>query len=277
MRIESQAFIRVFSEGVRMVNLPDFDLTGRKALVTGGGDGLGIEFTEALLDAGASVVISSRRKDFIDSVVKERSKKYPLLSAIACDVTDLKDVNRLVKEIGDIDILVNSAGLSHRQPWAEEQSEDWRRIMVLNLESPHWLAQKFMPGMMERGWGRIVNISSICGIQVGDPRLLPGLGNDMPSYYASKHALLGLTKFLAATGGEHGVTVNAICPGPFFSPANSIAFGPGPILDAVSGAIPMRRIGQPGELRTALLFLTSPASSFVTGQAIVVDGGTTIW
>jgi gluconate 5-dehydrogenase len=128
--------MRIVQEGVAMVSLSEFDLTGRRALVTGGGDGLGIEFTEALLDAGASVVISSRRKEFIDEVVKERSKKYPLLSAIACDMTDLKDVDRLAKEIGDIDILVNNAGLSHRQPWAEEQSEDWRRIMVLNVESP---------------------------------------------------------------------------------------------------------------------------------------------
>lgn len=260
-----------------MVNLKDFDLTGRRALVTGGGDGLGREFTEALLDAGASVVITSRRKKFLEDVVLEMKKKYPLISSNACDITDRKDVVRLADEIGEIDILVNNAGLSHRHPWQEEQSKDWQRIMVLNLESPFWLAQKFMPGMMERGWGRVINISSINGIQVSDPRLLPGIGGDMPSYYASKHALLGLSKYLAAASGEHGVTVNSICPGPFFSPANSVAFAPGPILDAVSGVIPMRRIGRPGELRTALLFLAAPASSFVTGQAIIVDGGVTIW
>jgi NAD(P)-dependent dehydrogenase (short-subunit alcohol dehydrogenase family) len=263
--------------GEVMVNLGDFDLTGRKALVTGGGDGLGREFTEALLDAGASVIITSRRKDFLDDVVRDMSSRYPQISANACDVTDRKDVDRLAAEIGDIDILVNNAGLAHRQSWQDVESKDWQRIMVLNLESPFWLAQKFLPAMMKRGWGRIINIASINGIQVVDPRLLPGIGGDMPSYYASKHGLLGLTKYLASVSGEFGVTVNAICPGPFYSPANSTILAPGPVLEGLSGSNPMRRIGGPGELRTALLFLAAPASSFITGQSIVVDGGITIW
>lgn len=183
---------------------------------------------------------------------------------------------RLADEIDEIDIEVNNAGLFQRHFWQKKQSKDWQRIMVLKLESPFWLAQKIMPGMMERGWGRIITISSINGIQVSDPRLLPGIGRDMPSYYTSKHALLGLSKYLAAASGEHGVTVNSICPGPFFSPTNSVTFAPSPILGAVLGIIPMRRIGRPGELRKALLFLAAPASSFVTGQVIIVDGRVTI-
>ena len=260
-----------------MIKLADFDLTGRRALVTGGSDGLGRQFAEALLDAGASVVICSRRKDSLDHTVNELSESYAGISSIVCDVTDKNDVDRMAAEVGDIDILVNNAGLAHRARWDEEQSEEWRKIMVLNVESPFWLSQKFLPGMIKNHWGRIINISSICGVNMLNPRLYPGLGADMPSYFASKHGLIGLTKFLAAQVAEFGVTVNAIAPGLFDSPANREAFSPGPLLDSVSNATPMRRIGTDRELRTALLYLTAPGSSFVTGQSIIVDGGWTIW
>jgi NAD(P)-dependent dehydrogenase (short-subunit alcohol dehydrogenase family) len=183
----------------------------------------------------------------------------------------------LVKRIGKIDILVNSAGLSHRAAWQVPQSEDWKNIMTLNVESPFWLAQLLMPAMIEQGWGRVINISSICGLISGNPAHLPGLGIDMPSYYTSKHALIGLTRFLATQVATTGVTVNAICPGPFDSPANRQYFSPGPILDALIVGIPMARIGAEGELRTAIQFLAAPGSSFVTGQSIVVDGGITVW
>jgi len=255
----------------------DFDLTGKRALVTGGSDGLGRQFTEALLDAGASVVISSRRQDALDQAVSEMSKKYKNISAAQCDVREQSDVDALAEKIGDIEILVNNAGLAHRAAWDVEQSEDWRKIMALNLEAPFWLAQKFMPSMVKKKWGRVINISSICGISMLNPRLYPGLGADMPSYFASKHGLVGLTKFLAAQVAEYGVTVNAICPGLFDSPANHEVFQPGPLLTSVSEATPMRRIGADGELRTALLYLAAPGSSFVTGQSIVIDGGWTIW
>ncbi|HUX65506.1 MAG TPA: SDR family NAD(P)-dependent oxidoreductase, partial [archaeon] len=158
-----------------MVDLSDFDLTGKRALVTGGGEGLGRQFTEALLDAGAEVIIVSRRIELLNEVVKEISKTHPKISARQCDVTVQEDVTRLAKEVGDIDILVNSAGLSHRAPWQEEQSEDWRRIMVLNVEAPFWLSQEFMPGMIKKGWGRVINIASIYGVVAGDASRYPGL------------------------------------------------------------------------------------------------------
>ncbi|MEK6648987.1 MAG: SDR family NAD(P)-dependent oxidoreductase [Actinomycetota bacterium] len=261
-----------------MVDLSDFNLTGKRALVTGGADGLGRQFTDALLDAGAEVIISSRRIELLNEVVKEISQTHPTkISARQCDVTVQEDVKRLAKEVGDIDILVNSAGLSHRAPWQEEQSEDWRRIMVLNVEAPFWLCQQFLPGMIKNGWGRVINISSIYGVVAGDASRYPGLGVDMPSYFASKHGLIGLTKFLAAQVATTGVTINALCPGSFDSPANRKYFSPGPLLDAVSKATPMGRIGTDRELRTALLFLAAPGSSFITGQSLVVDGGWTIW
>jgi len=254
-----------------------FDLTGKRALVTGGGDGLGREFTEALLDSGAEVVICSRRADFIDEVVRDISKSYSSISGTTCDITKYEEVLDLVNRIGKIDILVNSAGLSHRAAWPVPQSKDWQRIMTLNVEAPFWLSQLLMPAMIERSWGRVINISSICGLISGNPAHLPGLGVDMPSYYASKHALIGLTRFLATQVATTGVTVNAICPGPFDSPANREYFSPGPMLDALVTGIPMERIGAEGELRTAIQFLAAPGSSFVTGQSIVVDGGTTVW
>lgn len=259
------------------LDLSDFDLTGKRALVTGGGDGLGRQFTLALLDAGAEVIIASRRKEFLDTVVTELHGRYPKLSAEQCDVTNYDDVVALVSRIGSIDILVNSSGLAHRAPWWEEQSVDWKRIMTLNVEAPFWLSQLLLPGMIKNQWGRIINISSIYGVVAGDERRYPGLGVHMPSYFTSKHALIGLTKFLAAQVAKSGVTVNALCPGSFDSPVNRQYFSPGPLLDAVSEATPMGRIGTDRELRTAILFLAAPGSSFITGQALVVDGGWTIW
>ncbi len=259
------------------ITLPDFDLTGKRALVTGGADGLGRQFTQALLDAGAEVVIASRRRELIDAVVAEISETHPKISGYQVDVTKYEEVVDLAKQIGKIDILVNSAGLSHRAAWNVPQSEDWRRIMVLNIEAPFWLAQQFLPAMIEAKWGRIINISSIYGVVAGDAKRYPGLGVDMPSYFTSKHGLIGLTKFLAAQVAMHGVTVNALCPGSFDSPANRQHFSPGPLLDAVSAATPMGRIGTESELRTALLFLAAPGSSFITGQSLIVDGGWTIW
>ena len=259
------------------VNLTDFELSGKRALVTGGGDGLGRQFTEALLDAGAEVIIASRRKEFLDTVVEQLRGKYPKISAERCDVTDYEDVRALAQRVGHIDILVNSSGLAHRAPWWEEQSLDWKRIMTLNVEAPFWLSQLLLPGMIENNWGRIIYISSIYGVVAGDETRYPGLGVHMPSYFTSKHALIGLTKFLAAQVAKSGVTVNALCPGSFDSPVNRQYFSPGPLLDAVSQATPMGRIGTDRELRTALLFLAAPGSSFITGQALVVDGGWTIW
>ena len=257
--------------------ITDFDLSNRKALVTGGSDGLGRQFAEALLDAGAKVVICGRRKDSLDLAVKEFSERYSGISSMVCDVTEQEQVSKLATELGVIDILVNNAGLAHRAKWDVEQSEEWRKIMVLNVEAPFWLSQKFLPGMIERKWGRVINIASICGIGSLDSKLFPGLGVDMPSYFSSKHGLIGLTKFLSSQVAETGVTVNAICPGFFDSPANHEVFKPGPLLYAVSGATPMRRIGTNTELRTALLYLAAPGSSYVTGQSIVVDGGWSIW
>lgn len=258
-----------------MSALADFDLTGRRALVTGGGDGLGRQMTEALIDAGAAVVICGRRAEPLRRTAAELGDRGEIV-AVPADVTVPSDVDDLVAAAGEVDILVNNAGLSHRAPWPAVESAEWRRIMTLNVESPFWLFQRLVPGMIERGWGRVVNVASIYGLVGGDEGRYPGIGLDIASYFASKHALVGLTKFLAVQVARTGVTVNALCPGMFPSPANDDALQP-EVIAALENGTPMGRLGNDRELRSALLFLTAPASTFVTGQSVVVDGGWTSW
>lgn len=253
--------------------LPEFDLTGRRALVTGGGDGLGRQMTEALIAAGATVYICGRRAEILEQAATEIGR---CVIPIQCDVTIVEDVDRLASEIGEIDILVNNAGLSHRAPWQQVKSEDWRWIMALNVESPMWLIQRFTPGMVERGWGRVINVSSVYGLVGGDESRYPGIGLDIASYFASKHGLIGLTRFLAAQLGPTGVTVNNLCPGMFPSPANMEALQQD-VIEALEAGTPMKRLGVDTELRSAVLFLAGPGASFVTGQSVVVDGGWTVW
>jgi len=255
------------------MTLTDFDLTGRRALVTGGGDGLGRQLTGALVDAGASVVICGRRTEPLQETIADLG---PAVTACQADVTNPEDIARLVEFAGDIDILVNNAGLSDRAPWQDVESDKWRWIMTLNVESPFWLMQQLVPGMIERGWGRVINVASVYGLVAGDASRYPGIGLDIASYFASKHALVGLTKFMAAQLGPTGVTVNALCPGMFPSPANTQTLQPA-VIDALESGTPVARLGTERDLRSAILFLAAPSSGFVTGHNLVVDGGWTIW
>ncbi|BCB83909.1 SDR family NAD(P)-dependent oxidoreductase [Phytohabitans suffuscus] len=255
------------------MTVDDFDLTGRRVLVTGGGDGLGRQMTEAFVDAGAEVVICGRRPEPLERTAEELGDR---VVPVRADITEPADVDALVAAAGDIDVLVNNAGLAHRAPWPEASSEDWRWIMTLNVESPFWLFQRFVPGMIERGWGRVINVASVYGLVGGDASRYPGIDLDIASYFASKHAVIGLTRFLAAQVGPTGVTVNALCPGMFPSPANDDALRP-EVIAALEQGTPMRRLGTDRELRSAVLFLAAPASSFVTGHSLVVDGGWTVW
>ena len=159
---------------------------------------------------------------------------------IVADVTNDDDRVRLASAAGDIDVLVNNAGVSSRARWDAVVLDDWRYIMNLNVEAPFRLIQLLAPGMVERGFGRIVNISSIYGLVAGDPSRYPGHGLDIGSYFASKHALIGLTKSLAVDLGGTGVTVNALCPGMFPSPANDEVLTPA-VAAALEGGTPVGR------------------------------------
>lgn len=253
----------------------DFDLTGRRALVTGGGDGLGRQISHALLDAGADVVICGRRKDVLEQTASDMAS-LGQVTALQADLTVLEDVDRLVKQCGEVEILVNNAGLAHRAPWTSVTSEEWRRIMTLNVEAPLWLCQRLVPAMVARGFGRVINVASMYGLVAADPSRYGEWGSDMASYFASKHALIGLTKHLAVQLGRTGVTVNALCPGGFPSPANEQAMEP-QILQRLNEGAPLGRLGSSTELRTGVLFLAAPGSSYVTGHSLLIDGGWTIW
>jgi gluconate 5-dehydrogenase len=256
--------------------MDDFDLHGRRVLVTGGGDGLGRQMTLALADAGASVVICGRRPAPLEDTASQIRDAGGEAQTFVADVTLAEDRVRLAEVAGAIDILVNNAGVASRARWDLVELDDWRHIMNLNVEAPFHLTQLLARGMIERGWGRVINIASIYGLVAGDPSRYPGIGLDIVSYFASKHALVGLSKFLAVEFGRHGVTVNTICPGMFPSPTNDELLTPA-VRSALESGAPVGRLGTDTDLRTAVLFLASASSGFVTGQDLVVDGGWTIW
>jgi NAD(P)-dependent dehydrogenase (short-subunit alcohol dehydrogenase family) len=255
---------------------PSFDLAGRRALVTGGGTGLGRQMALALADAGAAVAICGRRLEPLESTAAELEEAGAEASFVQCDVTTDDGIGRLSDELGELDILVNNSGYSIRAPWAEVTPEDWREVMTVNVESPFRLCQAFCPGMARRGFGRVINIASVYGVVAGDPARYPGLGMDIASYFASKHALVGLTKYMAVMLGHDGVTVNAISPGMFPTEVNRSAM-PDEIWRALEAGTPAGRLGSDTDLQGAVVFLASEASAFVTGHNLIVDGGWTLW
>src|SRR6185437_25060 len=175
--------------------LNGLDLTGKHALVTGGGTGLGRQMADALAEAGARVTICGRRA----APAAGRDIRWTVT-----DVTNPADRRKLFEDVKDVDILVNNAALGERKPWLTVTVDEWRAIMNLNLEAPFALSQLFVPPMVENKWGRVINISSVFGLIVGDPALYGDWGVDLPSYIASKHGLIGLTKHLAMMLGSTG-------------------------------------------------------------------------
>lgn len=252
------------------------DLSGKHALVTGGGAGLGRCMTEALAEAGARVTICGRREPPLEKVCASITAAGGEARYVVADVTDEADRQKLHAEAEDVDILVNNAGLGVRKPWLTVTLEEWREVLTLNLEAPFRLSQIFAPSMVARKWGRLINVSSIYGLIVGDPALYGEWGVDLASYVASKHGLIGLTKHLAATLGSTGVTVNALCPGMFPNTEANASNASG-LVAGIEMRTPVKRAGNDDDLRAAIVYLASPGASFYTGQCLVVDGGWTIW
>ena len=249
-----------------------FRLDGRRALVTGGSKGLGRVMATALAEAGADVAVASRNlfecREVADAIARSTGRKT---GAVAADVGKSDDVDRMVVQseqalAGPIDILINSAGINIRGPAGEMAEEDWDQVINVNLKAPFLVARKLGPAMARRGWGRVINMGSILSVIA-----LPGRA----PYASAKAGLLNLTKVLALEWAEKGVTVNAICPGPFATEINR------PLLDdpekykAFVAKIPMGRWGELHEVAGAAVFLASDAASFVTGSALFVDGGWT--
>lgn len=255
--------------------MSDFDLTGLRALVTGGGTHIGRAIAAALLAAGAEVTICGRRSAQVDEAVADLAHGGGTIRGTGCDVTVEEDLQRLLAFAGDVDILVNNAGYSRRDGWADVTREQWREVMAVNVEAPLRLCQLLIPSMAARGWGRVINVTSLFATLAPEPARYPGVDIDISSYVVSKHALLGLTRHLAVAVGRQGVTVNALSPGMVPDPQERPI--PAEAVDALAAGAPVGRVGEPEDMQTAALFLASRKSSFVTGQNILVDGGWTTW
>ncbi len=248
-----------------------FDLSGQVALVTGGSRGLGREMATALAKQGADLVICSRSQADIEAAAAEIADATGrTVVGVAADVTDRTEIERLagttLARFGRVEILVNNAGVGLRKPLLELADEDWARVTRVCLDGPFYVARAIVPRMIEAGYGRVINISSSLGAIA-----LPERG----PYCAAKGGLLQLTKVMALEWAEHGVTVNAICPGPFKTPYNLRLQENPELYESYLGLIPQHRWGELSEIRSAAVFLASREASFVTGTAIYVDGGWT--
>jgi NAD(P)-dependent dehydrogenase (short-subunit alcohol dehydrogenase family) len=245
-----------------------FDLTGRTALVTGGSRGLGEEIAEGLAEAGARLMLVARREQWLAATVERfRARGFTCESAL-CDVTDPTAVESVVRQCSGIDILVNNAGLSWGAPAEEMPLAKWREVLDTNLTGTFLFSQAAGREMIRRGGGVILNVASIAGLQA-----MPE-GLHTAGYVASKGAILALTRELAAKWAPHGIRVNAIAPG--FFPSRMTERVLEAMEEQIVARIPMRRVGKPGELKGVAVFLASDAAAYITGQTIVVDGGTTI-
>jgi NAD(P)-dependent dehydrogenase (short-subunit alcohol dehydrogenase family) len=245
-----------------------FDLRGKVAIVTGASSGLGEGFARALVDAGATVVAAARRLDRLEVLAKELDGIVP----VACDVTSEEDRRRLVETAmavaGHIDVLVNNAGMPGPPDAEQETTEGFAGLLDLNVASGFHLATHVASTVAEGTSLSIVNISSVIGLVSTAP-----IGG--ASYAASKAGILGLTRELAGQWGRRGIRVNAIVPGWFDTEMTDGLFTNDKSAGWVRRNTMLGRGGAPGEVDGALLFLASPASSYVTGHALVVDGGWT--
>ena len=247
-----------------------FDLSGRVALVTGGGSGLGLAMARGLGGAGARVLLNGRNAGKLDlAVAALRSEGLQADSAVF-DVTDSAAVNEgvasAVERFGAIDILVNNAGVQHRAPIEDFSDADWRRVLATNLDAPFFLARAVIPAMKARRRGKIVNIGSLMS-SLARPTTVP--------YQASKGGIAMLTRGLAVELAPHGIQVNAIAPGFFRTEMNTALTSNAEFSAWVEKRTPAGRWALPEELAGAAVFLSSSAADFVTGQILYVDGGFT--
>jgi len=251
-----------------------FDMTGQVALITGSSRGIGKATAEAMAEQGAKVVISSRKQDACDAVAAEINDKYGegTAIAVAANISDKAALQNLVDEsvaaFGQIDVLVcNAASNPYYGPQAGISDDQFRKVLDNNIVSNHWLIAMVAPAMRERRDGSIVIVSSIGGL-----RGTPVIG----AYAISKAADMQLARNLAHEFGPDNVRVNCIAPGLIKTDFAQALWEDEARLAERNKTTPLRRIGEPHEIAGAVVYLASPASSFMTGQTIVVDGGVTI-
>jgi NAD(P)-dependent dehydrogenase (short-subunit alcohol dehydrogenase family) len=249
-----------------------FDLSGRVAIVTGGSRGLGQEMAEGLAEAGAALALCARREEWLTPTVAAlRARGFRVEGAI-CDVSRSDQVqavvDRTLATYGRLDILINNAGVSWGAPAEDMPLDKWQKVIDINLTGAFLFAQACGREMLKRQRGCIINVASVAGLQASVR------GPHYVGYAASKAGLMGLTRELAASWGRQGIRVNAIAPGFFHSrlaDPGIVVAGPG-----IEASSPIPRVGAAGELKGVVVFLAADASSYITGQVIVVDGGQSI-
>ena len=255
--------------------LEKYDLKGRLALVTGGGQGIGLACAQALAEAGAKVVVGDILPERLESAKAELKGQGLAIEGVRLDVTNSAEVDRVADQLkrdhGPVTILVNNAGIAKSNVRAEDTSDEhWRLHMAVNLDGLFWCCRAFGRQMLEAGKGSIVNIGSMSALIVNKPQ-------PQSFYNASKAAVHHLTKSLACEWAERGVRVNAVAPTYIETPLTRFGMEDQSMYPTWLDMTPMRRVGQPDEIASTVLFLASDASSLLTGSIVVADGGYTCW
>jgi NAD(P)-dependent dehydrogenase (short-subunit alcohol dehydrogenase family) len=245
-------------------------LSGKIAIVTGGGQGIGRTLSLALAQAGAAVGVADIQDGPAQETAQEIEAAGGCAAAIHVDVTDPESVREMVEacssKLGGVDILVNNAGIFPIQPIPAITAADWDRVMAVNLKGTFLCAQAVLNPMRKRGGGRIINIASVSG-------LVGAVG--FAHYAASKAGVIGFTKSLAREAAAIGVTANAIAPG-IIDTGTALHTFPAQALEMYKLQVPLRSLGHPDDLSGMVVFLASPAASYITGQTYAVDGGYTM-
>ncbi len=253
-----------------MAVLDLFKLEGKTAIVTGGGRGLGAQIAQGFAEAGANVVVCSRKVEACMEMSEQLKALGVESMALACDVTKQDDVKNVIEEtvkrFGTIDILVNNSGATWGAPVVEMPFEAWKKVIDVNVTGTFLMSREAGKVMIEQGAGKIINIASVAGLGGTDPRYMDTIG-----YNTSKGAVITFTKDLAAKWGQHNINVNAIAPGFFPTKMSKVLIEDGG--DKILEGTPLKRFGSDEDLKGAALFLASKASDYVTGDILIVDGG----
>jgi len=253
-----------------------FDLTGKAALVTGGGKGLGEAFAMALAEAGADVAIASRTAGDLENVKGKLESAGCKSLAVEADITKEQQVEAMVEKVvdhyGKIDILVNNAATGRiNKPPEATTTEDWSFVIDTNVTGPFFCARAAGRQMIKQGGGKIINLASICGKII--PRYVHA-----GSYDVSKHAVVAFTRSLAVAWAQYNINVNAIAPGFFRTEPNITFFADNPgVYEKLVDLTPLGRVAEPSELGGLAIFLASDSSNYMTGSVIIMDGGHTLW
>jgi NAD(P)-dependent dehydrogenase (short-subunit alcohol dehydrogenase family) len=243
-----------------------FELTGRRALVTGGNSGIGAAMARALGLAGARVLLVARREAELHAMAQQLRGEGIDAETLSADLADVPALRDAARRAGAIDILVNAAGVNLRQPFAEVTPEAWQQQLALHLGAPFFLTQALAPGMAARGWGRILNIASLQSHRA--------FANSAP-YGAGKGGVVQLTRAIAQEWGPKGITCNAIGPGFFPTALTAPVFADETLAQRHAGSTCLGRNGRLDDLHGVTVFLASEASAYITGQTLMVDGGYT--